>query len=227
MADGAPPADRRLRAHRRHPHRRARVVRRSHRLDVRASLRRRPAVRPSRRRTRRGHVPRRPRGACSTSIARRYRPGTATLETTWETAGGRLTLTEGMVAELAGRLLPTTLLVRRLTAEGGPIEADVEFDPRVGIRPQCAARRAPPQRTRLQQGFTRRCARHERRARHRTGPTVDGDRRTRAAAHTRARRRAPRTAHPCRAECGVGRARGRRTALASLDRNDRRRHSVS
>jgi GH15 family glucan-1,4-alpha-glucosidase len=65
-------------------------------------------------------------------IDRRYRPGAATLEATWETAGGRLTLTEGMVAELAGRLLPTTLLVRRLTAEGGPVEAVVEFDPRAG-----------------------------------------------------------------------------------------------
>src|SRR5512140_3196577 len=44
---------------------------------------------------------------------RRYRPGTATLETIWDTDGARLTLTEGMVAELAGRLLPATLLVRR------------------------------------------------------------------------------------------------------------------
>jgi len=65
-------------------------------------------------------------------VERRYRLGAATLETTWETSGGRLTLTEGMVAELAGRLLPTTLLVRRLTAEGGPIEAVIDFDPRAG-----------------------------------------------------------------------------------------------
>jgi len=68
----------------------------------------------------------------STVAARRYRPGSATLETTWDTAGGRLTLTEGMVAEVAGRLLPPTLLVRRLTATGGPIDAVVEFDPRLG-----------------------------------------------------------------------------------------------
>ena len=74
---------------------------------------------------------------------RRYRPGSATLETTWESAGGQLTLTEGMVAELAGRLLPTTLLVRRLTAEGGPVEAVVEFDPRARMSPRRAARRAP------------------------------------------------------------------------------------
>src|SRR5687768_17471466 len=48
----------------------------------------------------------------ATVRARRYRPGTATLETTWETTGGLLTLTEGMVGEVAGRLLPTSLLVR-------------------------------------------------------------------------------------------------------------------
>ena len=36
------------------------------------------------------------------------------------------------MAEVAGRLLPATLLVRRLSAEGGPVEALVEFDPRLG-----------------------------------------------------------------------------------------------
>jgi GH15 family glucan-1,4-alpha-glucosidase len=64
--------------------------------------------------------------------SRRYRPRTATLETTWDTAGGRLTLTEGMVAEVAGQMLPTTLLVRQLTADDGPVEATIEFDPRFG-----------------------------------------------------------------------------------------------
>jgi hypothetical protein len=44
----------------------------------------------------------------------------------------RLTLTEAMVAEVTGRLLPTTLLVRRLSAEGGAVEAVVEFAPRLG-----------------------------------------------------------------------------------------------
>ena len=74
----------------------------------------------------------------ATVDARRYRPGTATLETTWETSGGRLTLTEAMVGEVAGRLLPTTLLVRRLTAEAHPVEATLLFDPRLG-----AGRRPP------------------------------------------------------------------------------------
>ncbi|MGW5669673.1 glycoside hydrolase family 15 protein [Micromonospora sp. NPDC003776] len=67
-------------------------------------------------------------------VARRYRQHTATLETTWAVGGGRLTLTEGMVAEISGRLLPTTMLVRRLSAEEAPVEAVVEFDPRLGAR---------------------------------------------------------------------------------------------
>ncbi|MEE6308015.1 glycoside hydrolase family 15 protein [Plantactinospora veratri] len=65
-------------------------------------------------------------------VERRYRRDTTTLRTTWAIGGRRLTLTEGMVAEVTGRLLPTTLLVRRLQAEGGPADAVVEFDPRLG-----------------------------------------------------------------------------------------------
>lgn len=65
-------------------------------------------------------------------VARRYQPNTATLETTWPVGDGRLTLTEGMVAEVAGRLLPATVLVRRLSADGCAVEARVDFDPRRG-----------------------------------------------------------------------------------------------
>jgi GH15 family glucan-1,4-alpha-glucosidase len=72
-----------------------------------------------------------PAGA-ATVIARRYRPHTATLETTWDTPGGRLTLTEGMLADVTGQLLPSSLLVRRLTATNGPVDAVIEFDPRLG-----------------------------------------------------------------------------------------------
>ena len=68
----------------------------------------------------------------ATVIVRRYRPGTASLETTWHAERGRLTLREGMIAEVTGALLPSTLLVRRLTAEGGPVEAVIDFDPRLG-----------------------------------------------------------------------------------------------
>jgi GH15 family glucan-1,4-alpha-glucosidase len=62
----------------------------------------------------------------------RYLPGTATIETTWRVGERRLTLTEAMVAEVAGRLLPSTVLVRRLSADGGPVNAAVEFDPHRG-----------------------------------------------------------------------------------------------
>jgi GH15 family glucan-1,4-alpha-glucosidase len=65
-------------------------------------------------------------------IARRYVPGTASLETTWRAGECRMTLREGMIAEIAGALMPTTLLVRRMTAEGGPVEAVIDFDPRLG-----------------------------------------------------------------------------------------------
>jgi GH15 family glucan-1,4-alpha-glucosidase len=65
-------------------------------------------------------------------VEREYRHHTATLETTWATPGGKLTLTEAMVAEVAGRLLPATILVRRLSVNGGAVDALVEFDPRRG-----------------------------------------------------------------------------------------------
>ncbi|MEO6987782.1 MAG: glycoside hydrolase family 15 protein, partial [Aquihabitans sp.] len=39
---------------------------------------------------------------------------------------------EGMVSDVAGQLLPATLLVRRLTAHDSPVDAVVEFDPRLG-----------------------------------------------------------------------------------------------
>lgn len=64
--------------------------------------------------------------------SRRYRPSTATLETTWTTDQGRLTLTEGMVAELGRYLLPETLVVRRLAAADGPVDVEVDLAPRLG-----------------------------------------------------------------------------------------------
>jgi GH15 family glucan-1,4-alpha-glucosidase len=66
-------------------------------------------------------------------VDRGYRANTTTLVTTWAVGPHRLTLTEEMVAEVAGRLLPATLLVRQLSASGGPVPAVVEFDPRFGM----------------------------------------------------------------------------------------------
>src|SRR5215204_5627830 len=91
-----------------------------------------------------------PAGAATVTV-RRYRPHTATLETTWDTPGGRLTLTEGMIADVTGQLLPSSLLVRRLTATGGPIDAVIQFDPHRGDVVVCswsttalALRTSPP-----------------------------------------------------------------------------------
>jgi len=78
-------------------------------------------------------------------VERRYRTDCNTLETTWRTSSGTLTLSEGMVAEVNGQLLPATMLVRRMTAQGGPVEAVLEFDPRLGEahrRPHVAHRAA-------------------------------------------------------------------------------------
>lgn len=76
-------------------------------------------------------------------VIRRYRGNTATLETVWRLGAGSLTLTEAMVAEVSGALLPTTILVRRLSAEGAPVDAVVRFDPRLGEKhkPPRAGRR--------------------------------------------------------------------------------------
>ncbi|HEU4947328.1 MAG TPA: glycoside hydrolase family 15 protein [Kribbella sp.] len=68
----------------------------------------------------------------ATVVQRRYRQDSATLETTWVVGDARLTLTEAMIAEVAGSLLPATLLIRRLSVEGAPVEAVVEFTPRLG-----------------------------------------------------------------------------------------------
>ena len=79
----------------------------------------------------------------ATVTTRRYRPDTATLEITWHTPDGQLTLTEAMIADVTGRLSPSTLLVRRLAATGGAIDAVIEFDPRLGehhVAPRCTYR---------------------------------------------------------------------------------------
>ncbi|MDQ3990734.1 MAG: glycoside hydrolase family 15 protein, partial [Actinomycetota bacterium] len=74
---------------------------------------------------------------------RRYRDGSVVLETSWETATGRLRLTEGMVADLSGELLPQLALVRRVECVEGEAEVDIVFDPRrdFGEPPNRSARR--------------------------------------------------------------------------------------
>ena len=69
----------------------------------------------------------------ATSPPRRaYREETATLTTTWAVEGGELELADSMVAEVTGRFLPGTVLVRSLRARGRPIGAELYCAPRFG-----------------------------------------------------------------------------------------------
>lgn len=78
-------------------------------------------------------------------VARRYRRGSAVVETTWRVDGGELILTEGMVSDVAGGLFPTFCLVRRLEARGAAVTCTLCFDPRFGVsrrRPRARATRS-------------------------------------------------------------------------------------
>ena len=66
--------------------------------------------------------------------ARRYRDGSAVLETTWRTPDGTVRLTEGMVLDVERRLLPERLLVRRVECLEGTALVRVRFDPRAGLK---------------------------------------------------------------------------------------------
>jgi GH15 family glucan-1,4-alpha-glucosidase len=85
-------------------------------------------------------------GEPATLTRRRYRGDTATLETTWTVDGGRLVLVDSMVSEVTGRMLPATLLVRSIFAEGRSIRVGVEISPRFGYQ------RKPPGRIRRHNG---------------------------------------------------------------------------
>lgn len=62
---------------------------------------------------------------------RRYLRGSAVLETDWTTRSGHAVLTEGMVADTGGSLLPQALLVRTFACRDGTIRGHVRFDPRL------------------------------------------------------------------------------------------------
>ncbi len=64
---------------------------------------------------------------------RRYRTRSAILETTWSVPSGEVVLTEGMLPEVQGRLLPSTLFVRRVEARGAPVELTVTYRPRTRV----------------------------------------------------------------------------------------------
>ncbi|HUP73302.1 MAG TPA: glycoside hydrolase family 15 protein [Acidimicrobiales bacterium] len=65
-------------------------------------------------------------------LRRAYRPDTATLTTTWSVDGGELELADSLVAEVEGRFLPGTVLVRQLEARGRAVRAQLHLAPRFG-----------------------------------------------------------------------------------------------
>ncbi len=75
-------------------------------------------------------------------VARVYRDDTATLTTTWRLEGAEVILEDSMVADVGGRLLPTTVLVRRLSCRGSDVPAALRFAPRFGYERHRARRSA-------------------------------------------------------------------------------------
>ena len=73
-------------------------------------------------------------------VGRAYRPDTVTLATTWRVDGGELELADSLVAEVEGRFLPATVLVRRLTARGRAVAAQLHLAPRFGYDRRPATR---------------------------------------------------------------------------------------
>ena len=101
---------------------------------------------------------------------RAYRDDTVTLTTTWAVDGGELELADGLVAEVEGRFLPGTVLVRRLSARGRAVRARLHLAPRFGYDRQPARRIS-------RRGGALVCERGERAiAVTCDGPTVEADR---------------------------------------------------
>src|SRR5205823_1921757 len=58
------------------------------------------------------------------------------LQTTWQSPSGAVRLTEGMVLDVEGRLLPQRLLVRGVECLEGTANVCVRFNPRAGLNGQ-------------------------------------------------------------------------------------------
>ncbi|HEX2031977.1 MAG TPA: glycoside hydrolase family 15 protein [Actinomycetota bacterium] len=67
------------------------------------------------------------------ATSRRYRDRSSVLETTWTTDSAEVQLTEGMVLDVSGSLMPQLTMVRRLEARGGEATVRLRFDPRKGL----------------------------------------------------------------------------------------------
>ncbi len=68
------------------------------------------------------------------SASRAYRPGSAVLDTKWETSTGRAVLTDAMILEVSGTLLPQALLVRTVRCMSGSVSLRILFDPRRSLK---------------------------------------------------------------------------------------------
>ncbi len=88
-----------------------------------------------------GHLALGPAGS-ATIVERDYLPGSPVLRTQWDCDTGQLTLTDGMVSVVRGRLLPSTLLVRRIEADHGPVLVRWAIAPRHGWARRPLQRRA-------------------------------------------------------------------------------------
>jgi GH15 family glucan-1,4-alpha-glucosidase len=73
-------------------------------------------------------------------VNRAYRRDTVTLITTWAVEGGELELADSLVAEVEGRFLPGTVLVRRLAAKGRAVPTRLHLAPRFGYERRPATR---------------------------------------------------------------------------------------
>ena len=67
------------------------------------------------------------------TVSRTYKNDSAVLETRLEAPGGAGRLVEAMAIEVTGKLLPPTVLIRKLICDRGELSARVLFDPKLGL----------------------------------------------------------------------------------------------
>ncbi|MDQ3914237.1 MAG: glycoside hydrolase family 15 protein [Actinomycetota bacterium] len=79
-----------------------------------------------------------------TGARRTYVGDSAVIETRLESRRGSGRLVDAMVVDVTGRLLPQTVLIRRLSCDDGELVGRVRFDPKLGLRgrPPRTSRRA-------------------------------------------------------------------------------------
>lgn len=63
------------------------------------------------------------------TVGREYVADGTALATTWRTEGSQIVVRDALVANVTGQLLPSTVLVRRVQAQGRPVDIAVLLDP--------------------------------------------------------------------------------------------------